>query len=92
MLSKLGSTKVPDILIRDVANDAIEELRAGAKRNGRSLQSELKIILESEAEARRKRRDFARRAALLSQTFPPQTTDSTDLIREDRDTEHGRDE
>ena len=83
---------MPDILIRDVANDAIEELRAGAKRNGRSLQAELKIILESEAEARRKRRDFARRAALLSQTFPPQTTDSTDLIREDRDTEHGRDE
>lgn len=80
-----------DILIRDVANDAIEELRAGAKRNGRSLQSELKIILESEAEARRKRRDFARRAAALRETIGPQTTDSTDLISEDRETEYGRD-
>ena len=83
---------MPDILIRGVAEEAIEELRAGAKRSGRSLQSELKTILEAEAESRRKRRDFIEMAADLAERIGPQRTDSTDLIREDRDTDYGRDE
>ena len=83
---------MPDILVRDLAKDAIEELRADARRNGRSLQSEVKTILEAEAEARRKRRTFAQRAFELRTRIGPQRTDSTDLIRQDRETEYGRQE
>ncbi len=81
---------MPDVLIRDVAKEALEELRAQAKRNGRSLQSELKTIIEAEAYAHRNRLEFARRAAAWRETNGPQKTDSTDLIREDRDTDYGR--
>ncbi len=83
---------MPNVLIRDVPEEALEVLRAQAKRDGRSLQSELRRIIEAEAESRRNRLDFARRAAVWREVNGPQTTDRTDLIREDRDTDYGRDE
>ena len=82
---------MPDVLVRNLTPDAIEELRGAAKRSGRSLQAELKRILEEEAESRRKRREFIEMAEDLSRRIGPQTTDSTELIREDRDSDYGRD-
>jgi len=38
---------MPDVLIRDLTTDTIDSLKAQAERNGRSLQAELKRIIES---------------------------------------------
>ena len=38
-----------DILIRGVDEETLEQLKARAKRNGRSLQSEAKMLLEQAA-------------------------------------------
>ena len=40
---------MPDILIRGVSTETIKQLKARAHRNGRSMQSELKSILEGAA-------------------------------------------
>ena len=40
---------MPDILIRDLSPETIKQLKAKAHRNGRSMQSELKNILEEAA-------------------------------------------
>ena len=36
---------MPDILVRDLGADIVNRLKAVAKRHGRSLQSEVKVIL-----------------------------------------------
>lgn len=41
---------MPNILIRDLSTETIEKLKARARRNGRSMQSELKTILEQAAQ------------------------------------------
>jgi len=41
---------MPNILIRDLTPETIEKLKARARRNGRSMQSELKTILEQAAQ------------------------------------------
>ena len=74
-----------DILVRGLAPDVVERLKLHAKRNGRSLQTEVKDILERAARTpdhveiqeavKRVRRMFRGRR------FP----DSAVLIREDRD-------
>ncbi|UCG39010.1 MAG: Arc family DNA-binding protein [bacterium] len=42
---------MPDILVRDLAPETVKQLKARAHRNGRSMQSELKNILEKAAQA-----------------------------------------
>ncbi len=75
-----------DILIRNVDRKVLEQLKARASGNGRSLQQELGQIirqaagfgtLDALALADRIRREIARQH--------PEQTDSVDLIREDRD-------
>jgi plasmid stability protein len=41
---------MPNILVRDLAPETIKLLKARAHRNGRSMQSELKHILEGAAQ------------------------------------------
>ncbi len=72
------------VLIRDVNPATIEKLKKRARENGRSLQSELKQILEnaapySFAEARAAAERVRKR--LGGRRF----SDSTALVREDRD-------
>ena len=72
-----------DILVRDVDSKTLSRLKARAKRNKRSLQSEAKSILEaasgySEAEARRVLRKW--QAKLKGRRI----SDSTRLLAEDR--------
>jgi plasmid stability protein len=42
---------MPDVLIRDLSPDSVKYLKQRAHRNGRSMQSELKSILEKAAQA-----------------------------------------
>ena len=40
---------MPDILVRDLTQETVKQLKTRAHRNGRSMQSELKNILDSAA-------------------------------------------
>ncbi len=73
-----------DLLVRNVEKTAIEQLKRRARSHGRSLQRELKLILEEAAsltaeEARQVAEAWHRR--LGDRSFG----DSADLIREDRE-------
>ena len=72
---------MPDILVRDVKHETLERLKARAKRHGRSLQSETKMLLEQAA--------GGEEVAELLDTWRKRFSgrkfcDSSDLIREDR--------
>jgi antitoxin FitA len=73
------------ILVRDLDERVVKRLKARAERHGRSLQGEVKAILEREA-TRKSAGDRLKiiaeaRALLKGRTF----SDSAELIREDRD-------
>lgn len=71
------------LLIRDLEVETIERLKARAKLHRRSLQGEVKLILENEAGmSRDSPRALAERirAAFGGRIF----SDSADIIREDR--------
>jgi antitoxin FitA len=75
---------VAQILIRDLSPELVEQLKAQAKRHGRSLQAEAKAIIESSVKmsAAQARRVLTE----LRKSFEGQVHgDSADLIREDRD-------
>lgn len=73
------------VLVRDLDDTTVTRLKERAARRGRSLQKEAKAILEDAVEsfsideARENAAEWRRRFAGTS------TSDSTDLIREDRD-------
>jgi plasmid stability protein len=71
------------VLVRDLDRSVIERLKARAQQHGRSLQVELKTIIEqaarSDLEAARQAAERLRRK-LASRKF----SDSTELIAEDR--------
>ncbi len=75
------------ILVRDIDDKVVEKLKKRARKDGRSLQSEVKIILEKAADApvidRKKVLALVMsiRQELKGRKFP----DSAELIREDRD-------
>ena len=75
---------MPDILIRDVSSATIKRLKARSAAKGRSLQAELKAIVERSAhepdldELRAEAKEFSR------QFEGRKLTDSVVLLREDR--------
>ena len=73
------------VLVRQLDNKVVVRLKRRAKEHGRSLQSEVKTILEAAApdyEAALKRIEvFRKRLRKSGRTF----SDSAGLIREDRD-------
>jgi len=72
------------LLVRDLAPETIERLKEQAQQQGRSLQAEVKRILEQAVEfsAGEARGAAARwREHLAGQVL----SDSADLVREDRD-------
>lgn len=76
---------MPDVLIRNVPKKVLEGLKRKAKRHGRSLQQELKLLLAEVSEDSVK--DFAERARFVRERiakYAPVQTDSAELIREDR--------
>ena len=82
-----------DILVRDLAETTIARLKARAARNGRSLQSEVRLVLDAaakadtDAQAKAARREEFRAwaAALRARNAHIPQTDSAELIRGDRD-------
>ena len=76
------------ILVRDLDDAVVARLKARAKANHRSLQGEVKAILEREAPPRMTAEEMVQAIEhwqehwrRLGKTF----SDSVDLIREDRD-------
>jgi plasmid stability protein len=89
MLAK--EKKMANLTIRNLDDDVVAKLKAQAKAHHRSLEAELREILTATVD-RQAREDFLARADRIA-AMTPKTyqTDSTLLIREDRDTDHGRD-
>jgi plasmid stability protein len=74
------------LLIEDVAEATVAKLKERASHHGRSLQQELKFILEeaarqNSAESWEAIHQFRRRLQESERVF----SDSTDLLREDRE-------
>ncbi|MBI5344892.1 MAG: Arc family DNA-binding protein [Deltaproteobacteria bacterium] len=75
------------VLVRNLGEEVVESLKKRAKQDGRSLQSEVKFILEQAALEPRVDMETARalveniRKKFKGRRFP----DSVKLIREDRD-------
>jgi plasmid stability protein len=75
---------MPDVLVRDLDSQVVERLKGRAKQHGRSLQGEVKAILEavtpmSMGEARSLAEQWQERLAGQIQG------DSSELLREDRE-------
>jgi plasmid stability protein len=79
-----GDNAMPDILIRGVDAKTVQGLKKRAKANGRSLQGELKLVLQEAAGS-----SGERVKAILARwkpVFAGRRLESTaDLIREDRE-------
>ena len=76
---------MPSILIRDLDKATIKKLKARAADNGRSLQTEVKDLLERSAQEMTFK-ELRRRADEFSKRFEGRRfTDSVELIREDRE-------
>ena len=79
------------LTIRNLDDKVVERLKRRAKANNRSLEVEVRDLLESSV-GPVSREDFIDKARRIRAMTPdvPQT-DSTVLLREDRDSDHGRD-
>ncbi len=74
---------MPNVLVRDVEETVLEKLKEQAKRNGRSLQSEVLSILNLFAE--RDGMSDEQTAATIKKSLRGRTfLDSAALLREDR--------
>jgi hypothetical protein len=79
--------RMPDLSIKDVSVKELERIRASAKRNRRSLQGELRVII-SEAAAKgpaRRRPTFDEIVAEIRRIALKTPSESVRMIREDRD-------
>jgi antitoxin FitA len=79
---------MPEILVRNVDETVVQQLESRARSNGRSLQAELKLILEQAARPATTRISRAEYRALADQVRAdigdrPQA-DSAALLAEDR--------
>ena len=79
---------MPEVLVRNLDAAVVEQLKARARDGGRSLQAELKIILEQAVQPATTRLSRAAYRALADQVRTtlgdrPQT-DSVTLLAEDR--------
>lgn len=83
---------MPDLLIRNLSPERLKYWKERAAANGRSLQAEIDQLLAGQEQQEERRREFVSWAEAFRRGVGRQTTDSADLIREDRDNDHGRDE
>lgn len=73
------------VLVRNLAPSTLARLKRHARARGRSLQSELKSLLESAANAVTMEEARAEAARIRARLAGRIQGDSTDLIREDRE-------
>ena len=74
-----------NVLVRNLDDDVLKELKAAAKAHGRSLQAEIHEVLRN-ASARRLAETRRLSGRWLKRLAGSSHTDSAALIREDRDT------
>jgi len=76
-----------NLLLREVNENVVEFLRSNAKRNKRSLNSEILAVLEQHAQPSTKRIGAIERIEKLSKQFKalPGNASAVDLVREVRD-------
>jgi antitoxin FitA len=74
-----------NLLVRNLDDDVLRELKAAAKAHGRSLQAEIHEVLRS-ASARRRAETRRLSARWLKRLRGSTQSDSAALIRQDRDT------
>jgi plasmid stability protein len=78
------SAPTPQLLVRDVPRDIVEALKRQAASHGRSAEAEHRAILEKALKAGRE--SFRANAARLRAAMACRiVSDSTKLLREDRD-------
>lgn len=77
---------MPNLLIRELEQDIVDSLKERARLNGRSLQSELSVILAAAALKNRARTQLLSAKWLDRLSAPGRThSNSTASIRKDRD-------
>ena len=74
-----------NLLVRNLDDDVLKQLKAAAKAHGRSLQAEIHEVLRN-ASARRLAETRRLSSQWLRRLHGSAQTDSAALIREDRDT------
>jgi plasmid stability protein len=77
---------MPSILVRNLDEDVLKQLKSAAKAHGRSLQAEIHEALRK-ASARRLAETRRLSTRWLKRLGRSKHTDSAALIREDRDTQ-----
>ena len=84
---------MPDILVRNLSVETVERLKERARKHRRSLQAEVATVIEEAVEGDVDPwGDFLGWAAAFKAGIDPAIqTDSTELIRKDRDSDYGRD-
>ncbi len=73
-----------EVLIRNLDEDVVEQLKARARGNGRSLQAELKLILEQAARPRPRAEYRALADRVRASLGDRPQADSAVLLAEDR--------
>ncbi len=74
------------LIVRGLDDAIIQALKQRAARTGRAAEAEHRAILEQAL--RPETESFAQAAVRLRARTPPRTTDSTDIVRRDRDRDH----
>jgi len=75
---------MPNVLVRNLDEGVLKELKAAAKAHGRSLQAEIHAVLQN-ASARRLAKTRRLSAQWMKRLRGSTQSDSAALIREDRD-------
>ncbi len=75
---------MPDVLVRDLETAVIDRLKVQAKAENRSLQAEMKSILNKGSNRVSKQTQLEEIRKIRNSITKPQKTDSVDLLREDR--------
>lgn len=76
-----------NIIIRNLDEETVEALKEAARCHGRSMQAEVRMILEAAMERRARDERFWAWADEFRKKQKPSSIDSTEIIREAR--EHG---
>ena len=72
------------VLIRDLGSEVVDKLKERAKFRGRSLEAELRLILEQAAQDTR-RQGLAELESIRERLAGKTFSDSAEMLREDRD-------
>jgi len=76
---------MPNVLVRDVETTVLEKLKSRAARSGRSLQSEVQIILINAVKRAEPLSELETARKIRKSLEVKNQSDSTELLREDRE-------